>query len=150
MSTHRNIVLKGDPLTKEGTANATITPGMLIEQMSTGNLRAHATEGGNVIPAFAIEDSMQGNDIDDDYSSGDEVIYVVPRRGDEIYALIEGGSDIAIGDLLESAGDGALQEHTPAVESSNYTGTDYNNPIVGRALEAFTDSADGRARIEIL
>jgi len=155
MSTRRTIVLKGDPLQKEAVASEAITPGHLVDINSSGELKKHDTAGGNVIAAFAIEDALQGNEVGDDYSADNQAQYVLPRKGDEIQAWLQNGQDVDIGDPLESAGDGTLRKHTPAVESSSYTGTDYNNPIVGRALEALnltssSSSEDTRIMVEIL
>ncbi|MHA1809352.1 MAG: hypothetical protein ACTSYH_03465 [Candidatus Heimdallarchaeaceae archaeon] len=129
---YRTVILAGDPIRGEGKANATITPGMLIERMSTGNLRAHASAGQNAQRMFAIEDDLQGNDISDNYSANNRVQYVVCRRGDRIAALIADGEDIAIGDLLESNGDGYLKEHS----ASSAGAVEYPECIVAIAREA--------------
>ena len=57
----------------ERVANAAITPGMLIEIMSTNKVRAHATAQGNAAKIFALEDELQGKGIDDNYSALDPV-----------------------------------------------------------------------------
>jgi hypothetical protein len=121
-------------------ANATITPGMLIELMSTGKVRAHSTSGGNAVRMFALEDELQGNGIDDNYSAADRVQCWNAVPGEEVYAILADGETIAIGDFLESNGAGLLQKHTSDVESfeSAEAGsiTVYPEQIVAQALEA--------------
>ena len=141
----------------EAVANATITPGMLIEIMSTGKVRAHAGAGQNVAPIMvALEDELQGNGIDDDYSALDPVQCWIPYRGDEVNAILKNGEKVAIGDLLESAGNGEVQKHTADVDSSADITTIYPNQIVGVALEAvdMSDSSaadpSGRIRVRIV
>lgn len=128
---------------EEFTANAEIFPGMLVEEMSTGKLRAHATSQGNVLPMFALEDELQGNDIDDAYAADDKVQVWIPNRGEQVYAILADGQNVAIGDFLESNGVGYLQKHVPDVESwesgskqEPHSITNYSNVIVGTALEA--------------
>jgi hypothetical protein len=128
----------------EKEANAAITPGMLIEEMSTGKVRAHASAEGNVLPMFALEDELQGNDIDDAYAADDRVQCWIPQRGEEVYAILADGYDIDIGDWLASNGDGYLREHTAEVESWGVSeaGAVTVNPlqIVAQALEAVDTS----------
>ena len=122
------ILVKGYGPQEEALANAAITPGNLIELMSTGKVRKHSTAGGNVGPKqFAIEDELQGNPITTDYDADDLVQFVVPQSGDWIYALLKDGEDVAIGDLLESDGAGDLQV---------YTQDDSNVPVVSNNVVA--------------
>jgi len=66
---------------------------------------------------------LQGNGIDDSYSADDPVQVWIPYRGDEFYGVLIDGENVAIGDFLESAGNGYLKKYTSGV-------------IVGVALEA--------------
>lgn len=91
-------------------ANAAITPGMLIELMSSNKVRAHASAGNNVLPMFALEDALQGNDIDDAYAADDKVQCWIPRRGDEVFAILADGENVSIGDWAMSNGDGYLKK----------------------------------------
>jgi hypothetical protein len=96
-------------IVEEFTANATIYPGMLVEEMSTGKLRAHATAAGNAIPMFALEDELQGNDIDDNYADGDQVKFRIFLPGDVVNARLATSQVIAKDSKLESAGSGLLR-----------------------------------------
>jgi len=120
----------------EKNANAAITPGMLIEEMSTGKVRAHAQEGQTALPMFAIEDALQGKTIDQAYAADAPLRCWIPYRGDEVYAILENGQDVAIGDFLESNGAGYLQPH--AADST----IEYANSIVCQAIEA-VDTSEG-------
>jgi hypothetical protein len=142
---------------EEGVANAAITPGMLIEQMSTGKYRAHATAGGNVLLMFAVEDEMQGLSIDDDYDADDPVQIWIPGRGDQVNALLANGQTAAIGDFLVSNGDGYLKVlDEQSADSDDAIGTIYGQQIVGKAVEAVDMSGssgvdpDGRIAVRII
>lgn len=96
---------------EEYVANAAITPGHLIELISTGKVRVHATEDGNVLPMFAIEDELQGNGIDDAYAADDQVQCWIPTRGDQVNAILKDEETVVIGDFLVSAGNGELKKY---------------------------------------
>lgn len=124
-------------IVEEYVANATITPGHLVEVMSTGKVRVHATQDGNVLPIFALEDELQGKLITDDYAADDQVQCWITVRGSKVYALLANGETAVIGSFLSSNGDGTLKVITPVTISSDIpTWTEYDNPIVGIALEA--------------
>lgn len=137
----KTISLKGEAILKEREANAAITPGHLVELMSTGKIRVHATIGGQAQKAFALENDLIGKGIDDAYAADDNVRYGVFTAGAEVYALLLSGETSAIGDFLESAGNGTLQVSSTPVEGSN----------VAIALEAITGGAGAkRVKVEVL
>lgn len=128
---------------EEYDAAAAITPGMLVELTSAGKVQAHSSAGQNILPVMvALEDELQGNDVDDDYAADDKVQVWVPQRGEQAYMILADGEDVAIGDALESNGAGKLQKHTEDVAeggSSQEAVTDttiYTNQIAAVALEA--------------
>lgn len=117
---------------EEYVAAATITPGMLLEYTSAGKVQAHQNAGQNVVQMFALEDELQGNGIDDDYSSDDPVQVWVPGRGDQVYAILKDDTvAVTTGDYLESAGGGYLQKH----EADSAGAVEYPEAIVAQALE---------------
>jgi len=132
-------------------AVAAITPGMLLELTSAGKVQAHSSAGGNALPMFATEDALQGRSIDDAYVADDPVQVWVPGRGDIVLGILADGENVAIGDYLESNGDGKLKKHVADVESfeSAEAGsiTVYPNQIVGQAIEAvdISDSSGGES-----
>lgn len=122
---------------EEWIANAAITPGMLVQLMSTGKVRAHATANGNAIPMFALEDELQGKGIDDAYAAADPVQVWIPTRGDRVYALLSDGENVVIGDFLASNGDGYLQKFVGGDSNAN---EELPLEIVAMALEAIDRS----------
>lgn len=124
----------------EAAAYEALSPGMLVEPVSgAATYKKHATEGGNAIPMFAIENKLEGEGITDAYAAADQVQIWIPQRGDEVYAQIEDEANIAIGDFLESNGAGYLQKHTPDEASEGSAAaqaTFYALGIVAQALEA--------------
>lgn len=102
------IKLKGCGRYEEAVANAALTPGHLIEVMSTGKVRKHATEGVTCVKRFAVEDALQGKTIDDAYAADDVVGFIIPEPGDQVNALLTPGDNYAKGDKLYSKGDGTL------------------------------------------
>jgi len=119
---------------EEALASGTVKPGHLLEltDASADTVKAHATAGGFSERAFALEDALQGNDVDDDYSAADRVQYVLAQPGDIVFAWIVAGEDISKGDQLISSGDGTLKETT---------GTP--SQIIAVALEDLDLSASG-------
>ena len=118
MSTYKTIKLKkySDNIS-EYVANAAITPGHLIEVMSTGKVRVHANAGKDALPMFALEDELQGNGIDTAYAANNQVQCWFPYRGDQVYAILADGENVIIGDFLVSAGDGTLKKDQKTYES---------------------------------
>jgi homospermidine synthase len=132
MITKKTIKLKKySDVIEELVAHATITPGHLVELLSTGKIRAHGTASGNALPMFALEDELQGKSISDNYGANDKVQVWIPYRGDIVNAILKDGQNVVVGDFLESAGDGTLQKHV-----ADSTGDYLVNQIVGVAVEA--------------
>lgn len=111
-SAPKTVLLKGEFSYRTGIANAAITPGMLIEQMSTGKFRKHATAGGvKPSPLFAREEEYVGGGIDTDYAAEDSLPYVVAHSGAQVYGIVAASAPaIVIGDLLESDGAGGVRK----------------------------------------
>ena len=123
----------------EWKANTALTPGSVVELLSTGKVRKHATAGGNVIPLIVLEDELQGKGINDAYVADDVVQVWAPNRGDEAYLLLADEENVAIGDFLESDGFGLVKKHTAenwGSADAQEANTVYSKPIIGIALEA--------------
>ena len=145
----KNILIKGKAygiVEGEETAGGTITPGYLVDISDKTAVVAHATAAGNAEKIFAVENDGIGDDIDDDYSSGDSVKFAVCQSGVEVFALVAASATAVVaGAALESAGDGTLRNHT--VVSS---GSVYVNAIVAFAEEAVDNNAGiVEARIQV-
>ena len=109
--TVKTIVLMGNDLVirKEGIASVIVTPGYLVERITT-TIRPHVSAGAKAVPMFAVENEVIGNGIDDDYAINDTTLFGVMPPGAEIFALLPASAAaIVVGDLLESAGDGTLR-----------------------------------------
>ena len=147
----RTIILKGDPIRKEGIGAEVLKPGHLVAFDSNGKLIKHAVAGGNAQARFVIEEEFIGDDISTDFAIGDQVQYVVGRTGDEIYAFIATSQTIKKGDSLESNGAGLLRKHTaPAINEGGAANvTVYTHGIVAFALEDITTDGSTTARIMV-
>lgn len=136
----RVIALLGQPVYSEDyAASEAITPGHLIEYVSAGTCRKHATAGGAALPMFAMERDEMGKDIDDAYAVSDTVKAGVFHTGQHVYAIIASGQNIARAQDLESAGNGTLRAIAAGAR-------------IAKALEAVNNSAgpgDARIRVEI-
>lgn len=90
-----------------------ITPGMLLEMHDDGGTRGwgvHDTADDPVVPvAVALEQIFMNQGVDDAYADGDLVYAGVLQPGSQFWAIIPSGQDIAIGDRLQSNGDGKLK-----------------------------------------
>ncbi len=136
-TTYNTIKLKKyQDIIEEYAAASVIVPGNLIELSSSGTVQNHSTEGGNVLPMFALEDELQGKGIEDAFAAADRVQCWVAQPGEIVYARLNDGESVAIGDFLESAGNGCLKKHTANAVTSDEEFTNYTNCIVGVALEA--------------
>jgi len=131
----RVIALLGDPIMNEdGAATAAITPGMLVEGVTS--VAPHSTAAGIARRTFALERDEMGKDIDDAYAIGDYVKVGSFSPGQRVNALVASGQDISAGEFLESAGDGTLRAYAAGVR-------------LGVALEAVTATALTRLRVEV-
>ena len=127
---------------EEYVAVAAITPGMLIYLTSADKVAVHATLDGNALPMFAIEDELQGNDIDTAYVAGDKVQVWIPTRGDQVNALLLDEEVVAIGDFLTSGTGGYLKKLDVAASAAVI-----ENPmlVVGVALTTLNLSSSSAA-----
>lgn len=110
----RTIVLKGKLGRRYEEARLSVAayPGYLMEMATgadAGKYKPHATAGGKAIPVFLVEDDYQGKTIDDQYAIGDLGRFVIADVGDVINAVLTTSQTIAVGDYLESAGNGQLR-----------------------------------------
>lgn len=126
---------------EEKLAAEVITPGYLIELNSNDKFQKHGTAAGTVFPAFADINWGIGGTITDDYSSGDRVLAWYPTTGDIVEnAMLDGASpDIAIGDPIESNGDGKLRKHDVTSSGGELV---RDNMVIGFAKEQVQPGGD--------
>lgn len=135
-------------------AGDTLTPGYLVRvKPDDGDIDLHTPAGGNAQPLFVVEnpwaDSFTSPAISQTYTAGETAFTVLAQTGDEVYAWLASGENVGIGDPLESAGNGQLQEHTPPEVSGTGPTTHYYKSLVGYAKEA-VNASGGATRIKIV
>jgi hypothetical protein len=130
---------------EEYVANAAFDPGHLVEIMSTGKVRKHATAGGTAERMFAIENELEGRGVDDAYAAGDRAQVRIFRAGDVVNAILADGENVSIGTKLQSNGDGTLRAYVAQTQSfdvENSASPDIEvtqeppDSIIGVAIEA--------------
>ena len=118
-----------------------------VEYSANDEVKPHATAGGNASPIFAVEAPYRlGADINTNYDEdGENVQLAFCRPGDEVYAFIEVGANVAETALLQSNGAGYLEAYSSSTPP----------PLraVARALEAKDNSAGStpmRIKVEVV
>ncbi len=130
------LTVGGFRVKREATASGAISPGHIVERTSdsTPTVKVHATADGDIgVLNVAVEDQLQGRGVDDAYSSGDLVTYVVPKAGEKVQVIVANGQDISIGDEISSAGDGTVKKFAAQVDSSANAGAVTQAAIIGIA-----------------
>ena len=97
----KKIIIKGNPVRGEDTANAGITPGHIIELISTGKVQKQATASLNSPKMVAIENWVKGDEIGTAYAANEQVQWAICGSGDEAYCFLSDGENVSIGDELE-------------------------------------------------
>lgn len=101
----------GEAILNEGVSSAAVKPGYLVELAvvdGADKVKPHAAAGGFGSHLVALEDSMVGKTVTDEYVAGANVKYIEGRAGDEFYMVVKASQNIAKFDLLASNGDGKL------------------------------------------
>jgi hypothetical protein len=147
------ILLRGDPLYGEGVAGAAITPGKAVKVagafVSVGSDAPAVTLAAAGVTAFAFarENEVVGNGIDDDYAQNDTVLLIHPRKGDIVLGWLAAGEDIAAGDELSLVGSGNFG----AVDAGDGAASPvtFPTPVVAKAVETIDNSAGGAVPVRI-
>lgn len=138
----RKITIKGDPVRGEALANAAITPGHLIELISTGKVQKQAGNALNHPMMIALENSLAGDEIGTAYAAGDMVQYGVFGSGDEAYVFLSDGENVVIGDELEvGSTDGEFIKRASGVSVAT--------ALEALDLSASANTTNGRLRVMI-
>jgi len=128
----------------EAPAAAGITPGHLVELTSAGAVQANGTAADtSVAKWFALEDELQGKNIDTAYVTGDKVQVWCAVPGEEVYAFLKDGQNVAVGAILESAGDGSLKAFSAA-------GAAVAVALEAVDLSASANTANARIKVRII
>jgi len=131
----------GDEIKDEAIAAAIIAPGNLIEVVNNAGVievQNHSTSDGIAAPTVAVEDDLQGNDINDNYAAAARVQYLHFRAGERALMHLANGENAVIGDFLSSNGDGTLQVSTTLsigiakenIDMSDSSGADPDGTII--------------------
>ena len=146
MNNVNRIQLDGDGYRlEEALANAALSPGHIVEMLSTGKVQKHSTEGGFGLVAVAVEDALQGKTITDAYAADARVTYHIQTPGTRFQGILKVGEKVAKGARLISDGEGRL-----IAETSADSGTTVRQ-IMAYAEEAvdLTDSDDADTLIAV-
>jgi hypothetical protein len=114
-------------------AGGAITPGHIVVLASTGKVAVGAAK----MPLVALEDELQGRDIDTAFAADEPVQVWTPVRGEEAYCILAASQTIAKGANLEATSAGTLQ----ALASGT---------LLCIALEAVTTGSGATARIKVV
>ncbi len=113
----------------------TPTPGMLCLRSTTaGSGAVHASAGQSAEKIFALEDDLQGVEIDTAYTATAQGQFGHFHTGARVNALLANGQVVVVGQPVQSNGDGYLALHT--AQDSPGGDIAYNDAIVGYAEEA--------------
>ena len=105
------IALKGPGhITEEGVASEAITPGHLVEGVTS--IAKFSTDTGPAPRNFALERDEFGKEITDNYATGDVVKIGHFRPGDRVYCLVASGSTVNKDTWLEPYSDGTLKAYS--------------------------------------
>lgn len=152
-STNPNIILleingTDTPSVHESPANAAVTPGDLLYELSTGKVAGLATGGAANLRMFALENPYAPDPtataISQTYAENDYVRYIYAPRGALVYARLAASQTITKGDwLIASSTAGCLAKET-------VDGDTIANSLVGIADESVTTTGSvGRIRVRI-
>lgn len=123
-----------------------VTPGQLVELFDSGSgvgkYKKHSltSKEGN---SYALDQPELNKDCDTAYAVGDLARVAVCPAGTKIWAFIASGQNIAVGNALESAGNGTLKVYSSGIK-------------IAVALESVDNSGangvngDARIRVEVL
>lgn len=110
---------------EELVAAGTITPGMLCEVTTSGTVQAHSTQGGRAERLVALEDALQGNGVDTNYSASDVTQLAVMETGSVFNLLMASGETGSPGQEVVSNGDGTI------ILASNLASASLNLQVIG-------------------
>lgn len=104
----RTIFGNGQFMQDEAVANEALSPGHVIEVLSTGKVQKQSTEGADAERAVAFEDALQGRAVETAYDSGDPVTYGLLVPGSRANVMLEAGYAYTKGMSLILSGNGCL------------------------------------------
>lgn len=141
----KTIVVRSLPegiLQKEWLMDAVGLPGMLVEVASSTRIQVCS---GTLQPEIKILRESGSVPTNGTYASGDQMPFVMPRRGDEVmvYGTSAALATVAVGDVVFAEGHGFVSFGTAIA----------GTPGIGTVMEAATIAADpglAQYKIEVL
>lgn len=142
----------------EAEADEALTPGELVRFDADDELEPHGTAGGYAAKMFVVEnpygDPSSTKAIDTDYALGSYARYIWAQTGDQVYAWLADGQDVAKGAPLMSGGAGALTAFVAVTQAVDEDGTaDYTITVPDAVIVAYADedkaASGARARIKV-
>lgn len=110
-TTPSTIALTQPVRTIERLANAALSPGHIVELMSTNLFRKNTRVGRPIARIIALEKEYDGKGITDDYASNDQVVAGIFHSGAEVVLRVPASAAaIVIGDLLEPVSGGTVRK----------------------------------------
>jgi hypothetical protein len=132
----RTILLQGRGYRLERPAAGTITPGHFVILDSNGELVVNSRARTKPY-AIAVEDDLNGKDIDDNYVDNDYVQAEIVGRGCIVNALVAASAAaLVIGDRVELAADGTVRKLTSLTDNSGGTANTTLQDISASPAEA--------------
>ena len=112
LNTISRIHSKGDYRYEEHVADAALSPGHLLEINSDNEVLKHNSASVDAQALFAMEDALQGRLVSTAYAAAEVVPCILPAKGSVVNVYLYAGTSYAVGDILESHGDGTLTTGT--------------------------------------
>ncbi len=120
----------------EKIADVALTPGECLANAVGGEVGPVGTAGANSLIMVCIETPYldpgvtSTKAIDTDYAVGDLARYIIPQRGDIVYAWLAAGANVSEGAALEFDNAGAFQALTTGAVKA-YAAEDVDNSAGG-------------------
>jgi len=133
------------PIQKEMIMDAAVRPGMLVELASSTRIQVLSA---TIDPTMRVVVECMDTEISATYASGETIPYIVPRRGDEVYAYATSSAlaTLAVTNKLVSDGNGFLTLF-------DTTATQAAGEVIAEVVEATATIAAGvvsQVHVEVL
>jgi hypothetical protein len=113
------------------------SPGHVLYITSARKFAKHAAGGQHVAPVIvAKEDELRGNGVDDAYVADNQAMAWICKPGAIVNMRVQDGQNLAIGDYVESAGDGTIRVYAADTFSGAEAVSVYPMNIIGIVMKA--------------
>jgi len=110
-------------------------PGMLVQVNANNTVSVQTSVGGDVPIIVAVEDSLQGLTINDQYTVNNVVRCLIAAPGHVIQGPIPAGAVTTIGMVMVSKGDGSWTPQTGLTESNLYVTAINSNTVTNTSTQ---------------